>query len=325
MGNSFLGGGQINHSGAVKIDRTYPKQKPALSISILKTKTTLKSEVAIIGAGIAGLRCAQVLLEKGIEAPVFEADLQPGGRMATIEKDGFLLDVGFQVLLDSYEEIKGAVDLQSLVLYAFPSGALVAFGHKAEGVFNPLSHPDQLFKTAFSTVFTFRDKFKMLGLVGKASRVSSDFFKLEDNLSTLDFLQQSGFSEFSITRFFKPFFGGVFLDSELGIPHVYFLWLLKQFFKGRACLPKNGMAAIPLEMAKRLNPGQVRYGKMVIGMEGNRVRFQDGDSFEAKKWILATGLEAIPERRQPVPEFLPTKAPPPCIGPDLPRPIYPNL
>jgi monoamine oxidase len=39
--------------------------------------------IAIIGAGVAGLRCAQLLKQQGIIAPILEADHRAGGRMAT--------------------------------------------------------------------------------------------------------------------------------------------------------------------------------------------------------------------------------------------------
>src|SRR5829696_7248186 len=56
----------------------------------------------VVGAGLAGLTCAKVLRERGAEVSVFEASDDIGGRVRTDEKDGFLLDRGFQVYFTSY-------------------------------------------------------------------------------------------------------------------------------------------------------------------------------------------------------------------------------
>src|SRR3712207_7347179 len=58
--------------------------------------------IIVIGAGLAGLTCAKVLHERGHEVDVFEASDGVGGRVRTDERDGFLLDRGFQVYFTSY-------------------------------------------------------------------------------------------------------------------------------------------------------------------------------------------------------------------------------
>ena len=52
-------------------------------------------KVVIVGAGLASLTCAKVLVEHGAEVVLFEAS--DGGRVRTDEREGFLLDRGFQV------------------------------------------------------------------------------------------------------------------------------------------------------------------------------------------------------------------------------------
>ena len=53
------------------------------------------SDVVIVGAGLAGLVCAQDLARAGVECTVLEASDGVGGRVRTDEVDGFLLDRGF--------------------------------------------------------------------------------------------------------------------------------------------------------------------------------------------------------------------------------------
>ncbi|MEO7143186.1 MAG: FAD-dependent oxidoreductase, partial [Bryobacteraceae bacterium] len=67
-------------------------------------------DVAIVGAGLAGLCCARRLTEAGVSCLVLEASDGIGGRMRTDQVDGFLLDRGFQVLLTAYPEAQNILD-----------------------------------------------------------------------------------------------------------------------------------------------------------------------------------------------------------------------
>ena len=68
----------------------------------------------MVGAGAAGLRCAQVLAAAGITPLVVEASDRVGGRIATDEIDGYLIDRGFQLLNPSYPQARRALDLAEL-------------------------------------------------------------------------------------------------------------------------------------------------------------------------------------------------------------------
>ncbi len=55
-----------------------------------------RTQVAIVGAGFAGLTAARELTRRGIDAIVLEARDRVGGRTWTIRKDGYWLDIGGQ-------------------------------------------------------------------------------------------------------------------------------------------------------------------------------------------------------------------------------------
>jgi monoamine oxidase len=58
--------------------------------------TTDATQVAIVGAGFAGLTAARELTKRGIDVRVLEARDRVGGRTWTVRKDGYWLDVGGQ-------------------------------------------------------------------------------------------------------------------------------------------------------------------------------------------------------------------------------------
>jgi protoporphyrinogen/coproporphyrinogen III oxidase len=57
-------------------------------------------DVAVVGAGVAGLTAADELTRAGLSVRVFEASERVGGRMASHRKDGYLLDAGAEQLSD---------------------------------------------------------------------------------------------------------------------------------------------------------------------------------------------------------------------------------
>ena len=57
-------------------------------------------DIYIIGAGISGLIAAYELEQKGYKPTIIEKTDRVGGRVKTIDENGFALDLGFQVVLN---------------------------------------------------------------------------------------------------------------------------------------------------------------------------------------------------------------------------------
>jgi len=60
--------------------------------------------IAIVGGGIAGLRCARLLDERGVDVVVLDKARAPGGRMATRRTDGVSFDHGAQYFTARHPE-----------------------------------------------------------------------------------------------------------------------------------------------------------------------------------------------------------------------------
>lgn len=69
------------------------------------------AQVAIIGAGYAGMAAAVELASSGIPADVFEASRVLGGRARTVELDGVTVDNGQHLLVGAYRETLRLIDL----------------------------------------------------------------------------------------------------------------------------------------------------------------------------------------------------------------------
>jgi predicted NAD/FAD-dependent oxidoreductase len=60
----------------------------------LRQKLARMPDVAIVGAGVSGLRCAEVLLRSGVRVTIYEARNRIGGRVHQQRSGGYLMDMG---------------------------------------------------------------------------------------------------------------------------------------------------------------------------------------------------------------------------------------
>lgn len=246
--------------------------------------------IVIIGAGIAGLTCAKYLKDKGVEALILEASDAVGGRVRTDVVEEFKLDRGFQVLLTSYPEAQKVLDYKELRLKSLPSGARIRNGDDFFVMPNPLKNIWTAPQALFSPVGGFFDKTKVLqlNLETRNAAEPDDVSKQKPNESTADFLKNYGYSETIINRFFKPFFGGVFLEKALATESSFFKFLYNQFSVGDVVVPENGMQAIPEQIAANLSPNRIRLNAPVKNISGKTIFLENGEIIEAEKIVLAT-------------------------------------
>ena len=246
--------------------------------------------IVIIGAGIAGLTCAKYLKDKGVEALILEASDAVGGRVRTDVVEGFKLDRGFQVLLTSYPEAQKLLNYKELRFQSLPSGARIRNGEDFFVMPNPLKDIWTAPQALFSPVGGLFDKAKVLqlNLETRNAAEPNDVSKQKPNESTADFLKNYGYSQGIINQFFKPFFGGVFLEKALATDSSFFKFLYNQFSVGDVVVPENGMQAIPEQIAAHLSPNQLRLNTPVEKIIGKTVYLANGETVEAEKIVLAT-------------------------------------
>ncbi len=245
--------------------------------------------VIIIGAGISGLTCAKYLKDRGIQSLILEASDGVGGRVRTDVHEGFLLDRGFQILLTAYPEAQRLLDYQSLDLQAFKSGAIIRDIQKNDFsmVANPFKEPSKIWSSLTSNVGTFADKIRILRLILETGNVQEEVFE-KKSISTIDYLRNYGFSDNMIQQFFRPFFGGVFLENELSTSANFFKYVFGKFYEGDAVIPAKGIEQIAKQIEKMLYIGTVKLNTKVVKIDGNRVYLENGDKLYGEKIVLAT-------------------------------------
>ena len=257
----------------------------------------MEKDIVIVGAGLAGLRCTELLQKAGFETLLLEASDAVGGRVRTDLVDGFRLDRGFQVMLTAYPETRKALSYRALKLRRFTQGALVWHGGRFHRFADPLREPINAAKLLFDDVVDFSDKWKVARLRSRVSKNGPETLFQQADQTTHAFLRGFGFSPKMIDRFFAPFFGGVFLENELQTSARLFQFLFRMFADGAAAVPAEGMERIPQQMAARLQPRTLELNARVTEVGRRQQRFTvktgSGMEIEAKQLVFAVAEHAL--------------------------------
>ncbi|MFW5965467.1 MAG: NAD(P)/FAD-dependent oxidoreductase [Halodesulfurarchaeum sp.] len=249
-------------------------------------------DVAIVGAGLAGLETARRVAETDHSVVVFEAEPTVGGRVRTETREGFTIDRGFQVLFTAYPEIERALDLDSLKLQRFPPGAVVCRPNHRSVVADPLRDPRGGIETVFSGDLSLSDKVGLFTLrQSLQGRSREQIFGGRDR--TIEaFLRDRGFSARFLENFARPFYGGITLDRSLLTSARVFEFTFRMLALGHAAVPETGMAAIPRQLADRALEAGVRIetSSPVVSVDGaDPVTVSLGDeSVTAETAVVAT-------------------------------------
>ncbi|CAA9545927.1 MAG: hypothetical protein AVDCRST_MAG59-1285 [uncultured Thermomicrobiales bacterium] len=219
--------------------------------------------VIVVGAGLAGLVCAVALHQAGRRVVVLEAADGVGGRVRSdLHPEGFVLDRGFQILLDAYPAARRWIDHPALRPMAFDRGAHVWSGKRLLPLADPFRHPNNVLRDLTSPVFPLADKLRLARLAAMVLRKewqsAAEARAESGDVSAAEMLWGQGFTPSLVDRFARPFWGGVLLDPSLSAAAGPLLFTLRMFLIGRAVLPAEGVGMMPAHLALRLPPGAVR-------------------------------------------------------------------
>jgi phytoene dehydrogenase-like protein len=253
-------------------------------------------EVAVIGAGVAGLRCAALLQRAGVEVTVLEASDHVGGRIRTDRLDGFLLDRGFQVLNPAYNALKAAVDLESLDVQPFPAGARVLSEEGTRTLADPLRSVRLAGASARATLTRPAELWAlarwaapMLTGLCLEHGLARHLLQARPDTSLRVSLDRAG-AHGLLRAALQRYLAGVVLEEQGDTSAAFALLLVRSFVRGTPGLPRGGMQALPDALAEPL-AGRIRCGETVQRVAatagGARVQTSAAD-FVAERVVVAT-------------------------------------
>lgn len=261
-----------------------------------------RTQVAVVGAGLAGLVAARRLARAGKDVLLFDPLAEPGGRVRTETVEGFRLDVGFQVLLTGYPAVQEELDLAALKLHAFEPGCIVVRDGRLYSLPDALRLHGRWPEALLFPLASLGDKLRTAALRNRLRQADPESLFLPPTRMAAAWLREQGFSERFLSAFWIPFFSAVFLDPPLEVNSGLFQFVFRAIACGDITLPEEGIGAVPQQIAAGLPPGAWRPRTRVraLRLEEGRVRgltvapADTPDSLaevEAETVILACGPE----------------------------------
>ena len=227
-----------------------------------------EADVCIIGAGVSGLTaalqtCCTMLSNNtresdaaSIKVIVLEASPTTGGRVQSdVTENGFILDRGFAVFLESYPVAQNVLDYEALQLRPFLPGALIKLPNRFRlaRVSDPLREPGDLITALLAPVGEFLDKLKVVPLIWHVRTSSIEELFHEPETDTAECLENRwGFSTSFRRSFFEPFLEGIYLAPIERQSSRMFHFVMKMFSEGSAHLPAKGIGAVAQQLEDRV-------------------------------------------------------------------------
>ena len=245
------------------------------------------ADVAVIGAGLAGLACARALDDAGFEVRVLERSGRVGGRVGTDVVDGYRCDRGFMWLDGAHPDVREALDVAALnprpiergMVLAHPEGYRILQGSQASmiaAIRSGLGQPQDI-----ARLIRWSDPLRR-----PAERVATGA-----DMSLQESLDRNGISGRIREEVLRPFFRLVFGDEDLQTSYQYAMLTMQQLANGAPALPALGMQALPNQLALGLEK-PVEHGVDVLALQrtaGDGVRLQtEGGQIMARAAVVAT-------------------------------------
>lgn len=205
------------------------------------------SSAVIIGAGPAGLACAAKLQEAGLRVTIVDKHQEPGGRVRTKHLGSTPVDLGYQVFFRNYTHARNLLGgMPGDKWQSVPAGARYLYHHD-QSVFS-----DNYEFWTFSKASPV-DKLRMAKIsLALVTKTYEQIFEDGIEESAEEWLLKQGFNPEVIDQVFRPFFAGVFLDSDLKTSSRNLQYVWQCLVRGGGMVPRGGMGELTAWWMKEL-------------------------------------------------------------------------
>ena len=239
--------------------------------------------VVVVGAGLAGLGCAQRLARAGVEVVVLEASDAVGGRVRTDVVDGFRCDRGFQLLNPAYPVLEHVLDLAELDLKPFAAGVVAAQGPERWVLADPRREPHLLLQTLTSPLGSLLDKIRFARWAA-TSLLPVRYLTGRTDRALAESLDRAGLQGILRTGVVETFLAGVLAEREGSSSANFAALLLRSFILGSPAVPALGMGRFPEVIAAGLPTGTIRLQTAVASVTAHEVRTAAGNGSRPGPW-----------------------------------------
>ncbi len=221
----------------------------------------------IVGAGIGGLTAGFRLMKAGWKVRILERESFAGGRMRTVHKDGFAIDVGAGILPASYKAVlKLIADTQHGDLIDTLTGKIAI---PRQGKMHFLDMSNLKLSLVKTSVISWASKLKL-------ARVGYDIWRARNVLGFDTISGAARFDSGSVAAYSKshltqelldyviePTLKALFLNDATEASIIEFLWNMKNLSSNSSFCLKGGMDRLAAELAAQL---PVEFGVTVEDM-----------------------------------------------------------
>lgn len=211
---------------------------------------------AVIGAGIAGLSAGYELQKAGFKTTVFESRERVGGRIWTIRKGDFLMDLGTAVYLGTYRDaikVIHEVGLSDQFVERSAMGAMMRAGK--------VHHFDYTtpVRTALGTkAMSWPSKLKALKLAALTYRCRRSLgYDTYDELAALDTETVREYCRRELNDELleycgRPLVSGTWVADDADTSLALMLWTIRNMLVPNVYNLTSGVIGLPLELARRV-------------------------------------------------------------------------
>ncbi|MFC9943533.1 NAD(P)/FAD-dependent oxidoreductase [Streptomyces pratensis] len=268
---------------------------------MLRAHTADHADVVIIGAGIAGLSAAHQLISAGVDVSVLEAAAHVGGRMATDDVDGFRLDRLGPLFSSAYPELNTTPGLEGLTLRDFSPGVLVHSGGRqyragdvrsARGALRAVRSRSSAPRAPLGGAI---EQARLGAWLARLATTPESRILARPDRAAPETLSARGLSPRVVGGFLRPLLSALLGDPGLTTSSRIAELTLRDYARGRLCVPTGGSATLPELLAAALPPGTVRTGVHVTAADITSVHTKEHGELGCRSLLLATGAGAAAE------------------------------